>query len=117
MPSVAYDSQSRLVNRIYFAIDDPRRPASHLTGPLATAGGGVPAGGLLMIPGPLALNWSQRVAGVLPKNRFECHRLPHAAVDGALPALVRLPASASPAVPSGSSSRPTPMARRKRTPR
>jgi len=67
MPSVAYDSQARLVNRIYFAIDDPRRPASHLTGPLATAGGGVPEGGLLMIPGPLALNWNQRVAGVLPK--------------------------------------------------
>lgn len=67
MPSVAYDSQSRLVNRIYFAIDDPRRPASHLTGPLATAGGGVPEGALLMLPGPLALNWNQRVAGVLPK--------------------------------------------------
>jgi hypothetical protein len=67
MPSVAYDSQARLVNRIYFAIDDPQQPASHLTGPLAMAGRGAPDGGLLMIPGPLALNWRRRVAGVLPK--------------------------------------------------
>jgi hypothetical protein len=67
MPPVVYDSQSRLVNRVYFAIDDPRRPASHLTGPLARAGQGAPADGLLMIPGPLALNWRQRIAGVVPR--------------------------------------------------
>ena len=67
MPSVFYDSQSRLVNRVYFAVDDPQRPASHLTGPLATAGQTPPDGGLLMIPGPLALNWRSRVKGVLPR--------------------------------------------------
>ena len=67
MPSVAYDSQARLVNRIYFAIDDPGQPASHLTGPLATAGQGAPDDGLLMIPGPLALNWRRRVGGVVPR--------------------------------------------------
>ncbi len=67
MPSVIYDSQARVVNRVYFAIDDPQRPASHLTGPLATAGQGSPDGGLLMIPGPLALNWRSRVKGLLPR--------------------------------------------------
>ena len=67
MPSVAYDSQARLVNRIYFAIDDPLRPASHLTGPLARAGQAAPADGLLMMPGPLALDWRRRVAGIVPR--------------------------------------------------
>lgn len=67
MPSVFYPSQSTLVNRVYYAIDDPHRPASHLSGPLARAGVAPPAGGFLMIPGPLALNWRHRVAGVVPK--------------------------------------------------
>ena len=67
MPSVVYDSQSRLVNRVYFAIDDPQQPASHLSGPLARAGHAPPADGLLMIPGPLALNWRSRIAGLLPR--------------------------------------------------
>jgi hypothetical protein len=67
MPSVFYDSQSRLVNRVYFAVDDPERPASHLTGPLARAGRPAPPDGLLMVPGPLALDWRHRIRGLLPR--------------------------------------------------
>ncbi len=67
MPSVFYDSQSRLVNRVYFAVDDPALPASHLTGPLARVGQVPPAEGLLMIPGPLELNWRRRIKGFLPR--------------------------------------------------
>jgi hypothetical protein len=67
MPSVVFDSQSRIVNRVYFAIDDPQRPASHLTGPLARVGRTPPVDGLLMIPGALAPDWQRRVAGLLPR--------------------------------------------------
>lgn len=67
MPSVFYGSQSHLVNRVYFAVDDPARPASHLTGPLARAGVPAPAAGLLMVPGPLALNWRRRIRGIMPR--------------------------------------------------
>ena len=79
MPSVVYDSQSRLVNRVYLAVDDPLRPASHLAGPLARAGRTPPQDGLLMIPGPLALNWRRRFAGVLPRidsSAIDCRTLP-----------------------------------------
>ena len=67
MPSVFYPSQSRVVNRVYYALDDPAAPGSHLDGPLARAGEAAPEGALLMIPGPLALNWQQRIRGVLPR--------------------------------------------------
>lgn len=67
MPSVFYPSQSRVVNRIYHAVDDPQRPGSHLDGAIAQAGTPAPADALLMIPGPLALNWAQRIKGVLPR--------------------------------------------------
>ena len=67
MPSVFFESQSYVVNRVYFALDDPELPASHLTGPLARAGTKAPETGLLMLPGPLALNWSQRVRGLVPR--------------------------------------------------
>lgn len=67
MPSVSFDSQSRVVNRVYFAIDIPDEAASHLTGPLARAGEAAPATGLLMIPGALALDWRRRIAGVAPR--------------------------------------------------
>lgn len=67
MPSVPHESQARVVNRIYFAVDDPLRPASHRSGPIAAAGKIPPAEGLLMIPGPLGLDWRRRVRGVLPR--------------------------------------------------
>ncbi len=74
MPSVAYDSQARLVNRIYFAIDDPRRPASHLTGPLARAGQAAPAEGAADDP---------RAAGaqLAPAGRRRVPRIDSSAID------------------------------------
>src|SRR5262249_32186754 len=67
MPSVVFGSQSRIVNRLYFAIDDPARPASHLTGPLARVDRPGPTDGLLMIPGALSLDWRHRIAGLVPR--------------------------------------------------
>jgi hypothetical protein len=55
MPS-ANECQTRKINSIYYALDDPTRPKSHDWGVDVRAGG--PAqDGLLMIQGPLALNF------------------------------------------------------------
>lgn len=59
LPSAPSPAQTRMVNTIYWATDDPRRPKSHDTGVPLTPGG--PRGGdLLMIPGPLGLDWHDR---------------------------------------------------------
>ena len=55
LPSAPSPAQTRIVNTIYWAKDDPARPKSHDTGVPVTANGAV-AGDLLMIPGPLTLN-------------------------------------------------------------
>jgi hypothetical protein len=53
-PSAPSETQARMINRIYWATDDPARPRSADTGQVLEAGR--PAtGDLLMVPGPLAL--------------------------------------------------------------
>ncbi len=66
MPSAPSPTQARLVNTIYWATDDPERPKSYDTGIPVTVGGGAP-GDLLMIPGPLALDWLGRRRLLLPR--------------------------------------------------
>lgn len=68
MPSVPAEggTQTRTVNSIYFADDDPRRPKSHDTGRRVVFGGRG-SGDLLLIQGPLALNWRNRTRGVFPR--------------------------------------------------
>jgi len=57
MPSGASVTQARMVNRIYWAVDDPERPKSYDTGvPVETGQPG--CGDLLIIPGPLGLRWA-----------------------------------------------------------
>ncbi len=75
LPSAPSDAQTRTVNSIYYAIDDPRRPRSHDSGPRAAVGH-PGRRGLLMIQGPLALDWSRPKWGVLP--RLENAELSHA---------------------------------------
>jgi hypothetical protein len=66
LPSAPSPAQTRIVNTIYWATDDPSRPKSHDTGiPVADAVGA--CGDLLMIPGPLALNWTERSRGIFPR--------------------------------------------------
>jgi hypothetical protein len=55
MPAAPHPSQTRAINQIYYAIDDPSRPKSHDTGIRAQVGCPPPAGSLLMIQGPLVL--------------------------------------------------------------
>ena len=99
LPSAPSDTQTRKVNSIYYATDDPNRPKSHDTGEDVRVRSGVAAsvsdadcrqrttndrrfaeaplqqtssalpdrGDLLLIQGPLALNWHSRKWGLLPR--------------------------------------------------
>jgi hypothetical protein len=65
LPSAPSETQTRKINSIYWAVDDPARPKSHDTGiDLGTQPR--PDNSLLMIQGPLALDWSRRKWGVIP---------------------------------------------------
>jgi hypothetical protein len=59
MPSGASPTQARTVNTIYWVTDDPLRPKSYDSG-IALQVGGAKAGELLMIPGPVAIRWTER---------------------------------------------------------
>lgn len=66
MPSAPSDTQTRKINSLYYAADDPRRPKSHDRG-RDVAVGTQQNGDLLLVQGPLALNWSRRKYGLLPR--------------------------------------------------
>lgn len=65
LPCAPDPSQTRTINSIYYATDDPLRPKSHDTG-VAVSVGGQPNGDLMIIQGPLGLMWHRRKFGVLP---------------------------------------------------
>ena len=68
MPAIPHESQAAVVNAVYYAIDDPVRPASHRHGPLARSGCTTAAGAhLLMIPGPVSVRWPAPPHGFLPR--------------------------------------------------
>jgi hypothetical protein len=66
MPSAPAPCQTRTINSIYYAHDDPARPKSHDVGTSAQVGVNAPRDALLMIQGPLSLDWSRRKHGFLP---------------------------------------------------
>jgi len=71
MPCGPLPMQARLVNTIYWALDDPARPKSYDTG-IPVRAGRQSQGDLLMIPGPLGLRWAGRLA-----PRMETGELAH----------------------------------------
>lgn len=71
MPSAPSDTQSAKINSIYYAKDDPFKPKSYNTGIDAEVGR-TPYGDLLLIQGPLALNWKKRKFNLLPKIENGC---------------------------------------------
>jgi hypothetical protein len=75
LPAAPDPSQTRTVNSIYYAIDDPLKPRSHEFGIAARAGRPGPENGLLIIQGPLTFDWNRRVWQFLPG-------LDNAAIDG-----------------------------------
>ncbi|MFA5145943.1 MAG: hypothetical protein WC515_00970 [Candidatus Omnitrophota bacterium] len=66
LPSAPDRSQTGKINSIYYAKDDPARPKSHDTGTDVEAGK-EPSGDLMIIQGPLTLNWRRRKWKVLPR--------------------------------------------------
>ena len=59
-------SNSPKINSIYYAKDDPDKPKSHNAG-VEVEGGKKPSGDLMIVQGPLALNFKRRKFGILPK--------------------------------------------------
>jgi hypothetical protein len=71
LPSAPSETQTRKINSIYWAVDDPTRPKSHNRGvDLGTKER--PSKSLLMIQGPLLLDWSYRKFGILPRIENSC---------------------------------------------
>lgn len=66
LPTAPCVSQTRKVNAIYYATDDPERPKSHDTG-VDVEVARPPTGDLMIIQGPLAVNWRNRKYGILPR--------------------------------------------------
>jgi hypothetical protein len=66
LPSAPSDTQTSKINSIYYAMDDPDRAKSHDTGRDVYVGG-KPWGDLMVIQGPLGLDWKNRKWGILPK--------------------------------------------------
>lgn len=66
LPSAPSDTQTKTSNAIYYATDDPLRPKSHDSG-VPVRVGGTPSGDLMIMQGPLGLNWRERKFGVLPR--------------------------------------------------
>jgi hypothetical protein len=71
LPSAPSPTQTRKINSIYYAKDDPARPKSHDWGVDAGAGPR-PADSLMLIQGPLLLNWRSRRFGIVPRIENAC---------------------------------------------
>ena len=66
LPSAPSETQTRKINSLYYATDDRERPKSHDDGRDMRAGT-PPSGDLLIMQGPLALNWKNRRWGLVPR--------------------------------------------------
>ena len=78
-PSAPSPTQPRKINSIYYAVDDPRRPRSHDRG-IDVGRSPAPPKGLMLIQGPLVLNWRHRHWGLIPRTENGClqtSQLPH----------------------------------------
>lgn len=67
MPSAPDPTQTRIINSIYYARDIAGRRKSHDVGTRARVGQSAVADHLLMIQGPLMLDWKQRRMGFVPR--------------------------------------------------
>lgn len=65
-PAAPNVSQSRTVNSVYYAVDNPLRSRSHDYGIDSHVARTPPHDGLLLIQGPIGLDWSRRVCGIIP---------------------------------------------------
>jgi hypothetical protein len=75
MPSAPSPTQARLINTIYWAVDDPDKPKSYDRG-IPVAPGSTTTGDLLMIPGPLGIRWAERLLPRLENGEVACYDPP-----------------------------------------
>jgi hypothetical protein len=66
LPSAPSPTQTRKINSIYYACDDPIRPKSHDWG-TDVGTSPAPERALMIIQGPLLFDWSRRKFGLLPR--------------------------------------------------
>ena len=66
LPSAPAPTQTRRINSIYYAADDPQRPRSHEDGVPVRAGGHA-EGDLMIVQGPLGMIWPGGKFGLLPR--------------------------------------------------
>jgi hypothetical protein len=59
LPSAPSSTQTRKINAIYYAKDDPTRPKSHDWGVDVGTAGAAPSDTLMLIQGPLLLDWKR----------------------------------------------------------
>lgn len=71
LPSAPHITQTPTINSIYYAVDDPDRPRSHDYG-VAVGSARQPDGALMLIQGPLMLDWDRRKWGMLPRIENAC---------------------------------------------
>ena len=71
MPSAPSPTQTRTINSLYYAVDDPQRPKSHNRG-IAVGSGPQPERSLMLIQGPLLLDWTRRKWGLVPRLENAC---------------------------------------------
>lgn len=76
MPSGPSPTQARLLNTIYWAVDDPDKPKSYDTG-FPVAAGSNATGDLLMIPGPFGLRWNERLLPRMECGELACYDRPN----------------------------------------
>jgi len=68
LPSAPSNTQVNIANRIYYATSSKEEPAGHKEGELVTVGGAATsAEHLMLVTGPLGLNWKRRKFAVLPR--------------------------------------------------
>lgn len=81
MPSAPSDTQTRKINSIYFARGHAGRCKSHDDGRDAAVGEWGRPDELLLVQGPLALNWANRKLGLVPRiesGEISCDAPPNA---------------------------------------
>jgi hypothetical protein len=66
LPAAPSPCQTRTINQIYYATDDPHQPKSHDTG-VRVAVGRAPVGDLMILQGPLGFMGHSRKFGLIPR--------------------------------------------------
>jgi len=77
MPSAPEATQTRIINSVYYAASDQRSPKSHDRGTRAALNVAPPARQLMLVQGPLTLDWQDRQRDLVVTPRIENGDLLH----------------------------------------